>query len=137
MIKSKLLLFYEMLLNTYYYNQNKDEETSKEYAYSAVRNLIGLVVFMPSMVILAIVTCLFKFEISLLAGPMFFVITGVFLYMYILLTKKFFKPLFNNVELKKEKPPKNYFFVVTLALAGLFGGGMYVLGRVLTIYLCG
>ncbi|GIQ60553.1 hypothetical protein ACHRVW_09035 [Flavobacterium collinsii] len=135
-MKSKLLLLYEKLLNTYYFNQNEDEETSRDYAYSTVRNMFGAIIYMLSIVILSLVTCVFKLKISLLDGPMFFITIGVFLYIYLLLTKKFLKPLFNKTELKKEKTPKEYFFAITVISTGLFCGGMYVLGRLLTIYLC-
>jgi FtsH-binding integral membrane protein len=136
-MKSKMLLFYSMFLNTYYYSQNKDEETSRRDAYAAIRNLIGLAFFLSSVVILAVIICVFKLKMKFLDGPGFFLIVGVCLYYYLFLTKKFLKPIFDNVELKKEKPPKNYYYVFTIVLVGLFSGGMYVLGRLLTIYLCG
>lgn len=126
-----------MFLHSYYHNQSRDEETSREYAYVAIRNILGAIIFMSSVVILTVTTCIFELKIHLLKGPRFFVITGLSLYIYLLLTKKFFKPLFNNIELKKEKPPKNYFFVIAVISTGLFCGGMYVLGILLTIYLCG
>ncbi|WP_205423322.1 hypothetical protein, partial [Flavobacterium sp. CLA17] len=109
----------------------------KRYAYSAVRNFIGAVIYMSSVVIFSVITCIFKLKIEFLNRPVLYVISGVFIYYYLLLAKKFLKPIFDNLELKEEKPPKDHFFVITLILAGLYGGGMYVLGRVLTIYLCG
>lgn len=126
-----------MFLNTYYYHQGNDEETSRDYAYSAVRNILGLVIYMSFIVLLSIITCVFELKISFLNRPTFLVITSLFLLGYLLLTKKKLKPLFSNVNLKKERPEKNNFFVITLILTGLFSGGMYVLGRLLTFYLCG
>lgn len=126
-----------MLLHSYYYGQHYDEETSREYAYTAIRNLLAALILWSSIIILSAMTCVFGLKIRLLDGPIFFVTTGVLLCIYLLFTKKFFKPIFNNIELEKEKTPKKYFFVITVVSAGLFSGGMYILGRGITICLCG
>lgn len=137
-MKSRLLLFYEKLLNSYYYNQDHDEETSKRYAYVAVRNVVGVVIFMSSVVIFAIVKCVFNINIDLkenrLTGYIFMAILVMW---YLSFSKKNLKPMFDGIELKKERPPKDHFFLVSVVLFGLFSGGMYALGRLLTIYLCG
>lgn len=136
-MKSKLLLFYSMFLNTYFYSQNKDEETSKKDAYTAIRNILGTVIFMSSIVVFAVIICAFQLKTSFLNRPVLYLVIGGCLYSYVLFTKKFLKPLFDNVELRKEAPPKNYYFLITIVSVGLYGGAMYFLGRLLTIYLCG
>lgn len=136
-MKSKLLLFYSMFLNTYYYNQNKDEKTSKKYAYTAVRNILGAVIFLTSIVIFVVTICVFQFKTDFLNRPVLYLIVGICLYSYVLFTNKFLKPIFDSVEIRKEEPPKNYYFAITIVSLALYGGAMYTLGRLLTTYLCG
>lgn len=137
-MKSKLLLFYEKLLNSYYYNLDYDEETSKRYAYVAVRNVIGVVIFTFSLVIFVIATCVLNVNVNLkgnrLTGYLFMVILIIW---YLSFSKKNLKPMFDGIELKNEKPPKDHFFLLSVVLFGLFAGGMFVIARVLTVYLCG
>lgn len=136
-MKSKLILYYEVVFNTLYYKYYKDEEKSRKLAFGVVRNAIGVIIFMLSIVLFVVIMCVFKLNASFLSRPLIYLISGVCLYYYYyLITKKFLKPVFNNVELRKEKP-SNYYYEISVVLLCLFGGAMYVLGRLLTIYLCG
>lgn len=136
-MKSKLILYYEVVLNAFYYKYYKeDEEKSRKLAFGVVRNAIGVIFFMLSVVLFVVVACIFELNISFLNRPLLYLISGVCIYYYYLISNKFLKPMFENVELKKEKT-SNYHYEISVVLLCLFGGGMYVLGRVLTIYLCG
>lgn len=133
--KSKLVLFYEMFLNTYYYNQNKDLELSKKLAYVAIRNIIGVVVFMFSLLLLVVVTGVFDIVLDLRKNRfILYFIMGIFIFTYFYFSKKFLKPIFDDVELGKEKPSKN-FFLITVVLLGLFGGVMFAFLKLLNFYL--
>lgn len=137
-MKSKLLLFYQKLLNTYYYNQNHDEETSKRYAYVAIRNIIGVAIFMFSMVIFVVVTCAFNINVNLKGNRLTaYLFMAILIIWYIYFSKKTLKPLFDGIELKKEKPPKDNFFLIAVVLFALFAGSMFVFARLIGIYLCG
>lgn len=131
-----LLLYYEVVFNSLYYKYYKeDEEKSKKLAYGVVRNSIGVMIFLVSIVLFVVITCVFKLNTNFLSRSLLYLISGVFIYFYYLMTEKFFKPLFDNVELKKEKP-SNYNYEISVVLFSLLGGGMYLLGRLLTFYLC-
>ena len=136
-MKSKLLLFYEKLLSTYCYSINYDEEKSRRYAYYAIRNIIGILLFMFSLVIFVLITCIYNINIDLKgnrpAGYLFLFVVG---YCYLSLTKKYLKPMFDSIELKKEKASK-FFFISLLIIIGVFGGLMFVIARLLNIFLCG
>lgn len=137
-MKSKLVLFYEKLLNNYYYHLNYDEETSKRYAYVAIRNVIGLVVFMFSLVIFVVITCAFNININIKGNRLSaYIVMGILIVWFIYFSKKNLKPLFDGIELKSEITPKDNFFMILLFLVGLFAGGMFVIARLTNIYLCG
>lgn len=137
-MKSKLLLFYEKLLNNYFYHQNYDEETSKKYAYVAIRNIMGVIVFMFSMIILVVITCAFSININFKGNRLSgYLIMAILIVWFIYFCKRTLKPLFNGIELKAEKPPKDNFFLILLFSVGLFAGGMFVIARLTAIYLCG
>ena len=136
-MKSKLITFYQILLSTYFYSIKYDEEKSRRYAYYAIRNLIEVLIFMFSLVIFVVITCLYNITIDLkgnrLAGYFFMIVVG---FSYISLTKKYLRPIFNGIELKKEKASK-FFFIGLLIIVGLFGAAVYAIPRILNIYLCG
>lgn len=136
-MKSKLITFYQKLLSTYFYSIKYDEEKSRRYAYYAIRNLIGVLIFMFSLVIFVVITCTYNINIDLkgnrLAGYFFMIVVG---FSYISLTKKYLSPIFNGIELKKEKA-SNFFFIGLLIIVGLFGGAVYAIPRILNFYLCG
>lgn len=137
-MKSKLIFFYERLLNSYYYNQNYDEETSKRYAYVAIRNIIGVIFFMSSLVLFVILRCVLEVNVSLKENrPIAYLLMVILIISYLYFSKKNIKPMFNDIDLKNEKPPKDYFFLILVVSLGLFGGGMFVIARLLSIYLCG
>jgi hypothetical protein len=136
-MKSKLLLYYEVVFNSLYYKYYKeDEEKSKRLAFGVVRNGMGVMIFLIFVVCFVVFACVFKLNTSFLNRPLLYLIFGVCGYYYYLITEKFLKPLFDNAGLKKEKP-SNYYYEISVVLFSLFGGGMYVLGRLLTFYLCG
>lgn len=137
-MKSKLLLFYEKLLNNYYYHLNYDQETSKRYAYAAIRNILGITIFMFSMLFFVIITCLFNINVNIKGNRLSaYLIMAILLVWFIYFCKKTLKPLFDGIELKSEKTPKDNFFTILLLSVGLFAGGMFVIARLAAIYLCG
>lgn len=139
-MKSKLLLFYGMILNTYYYNYNKDEQTSRQLAFAITRNAIGVVLFMLLLVIYVVIKCICNLNIDLKGNrPLLYLFMTILLFSYLSLAKKTLKPMFDNVQLKKEKTSKNYhyYYIFSGVLLSVFGAGMYAVGRLLTIYLCG
>lgn len=137
MIKLKLISYYKMLFNTYYYNINYDEEKSKRYAYYAIRNIIGVIIFMLYVITFVIITCIYNINIDLKAnrplGYLFMIVIG---FSYFSISKKYLKPLFDDVKLEKEKASKK-FYIISIIGAGLFGGALYTIPRLLNIYLCG
>lgn len=136
-MKSKLFLFYEKLLNSYYYNQNYDEETSKRYAYAAVRNIIGATIFMFSLVIFSVFSCVFNVNSNLKGNRLIaYSFMAILVIWYLYFSKKSLKPIFDGIELKKEKPQKDHFFLITVILFSLFIGGMFVIARLLSFYVC-
>lgn len=134
-MKTKLILFYEMFLNTYYYNQKNDEETSKRYAYIAVRNIIGVIIFMFALVFLVVITCVLNIHTNIRGNRLIaYFVMGVFLFSYLSFSKKKLKPMFDGIELGNVKPSKN-FFLITVVLFGLFTGLMFAVARLLNYYL--
>lgn len=134
-MKTKLILFYEMLLNTYYYNQKNDEETSKRYAYVAVRNIIGVIIFMFALVFFVVITCVLNIHTNLRGNRFIaYFFMGVLMFTYLSFSKKKLKPMFNGIELGNVKPSK-YFFIITVSLFGLFAGLMFAVARLLNYYL--
>ena len=133
-MKTKLILFYETLLNNYFYYQNKDEETSKKFAYYSVRNIIGIVLFMFLLIFFVNILAVFKINLHLKHyRPLLYLLMAGVIIGYILLTKKYLKPIFDGIELQKEKPLKNNYSLYVVGIA-LFGGGMFVAARLITIY---
>lgn len=134
-MKTKLIMFYEMFLNTYYYNQKNDEETSKRYAYVAVRNIIGVILFMFALVFFVVVTCVLNIHTNLRGNRLIaYSVMGVLVFSYLSFSKKKLKPMFDTIELGNVKPSK-YFFLITLVLFGLFAGLMFAVARLLNYYL--
>lgn len=130
-------MFYEKLLNDYFYNQNYDEETAKRYAYIAIRNIIGASIFMFCIVISVIFKCILNLHTDIKGNrPVAYVFMATFIFAYLSFTKKFLKPMFATIELKKDKPVRNYFFLICIILFSLFCGGMFVIARLLNFYLC-
>lgn len=140
MMKSKLLLFYSMILNTYYYNYNKDEETSRQLAFTITRNAIGVVLFMLLLVLYIVIKCVFHLNMNLKGNrPLLYLFMVILLFSYLSLAKKSLKPIFDDVQLKNEKTSKkyHYYYIISGVILSLFGAGMYAVARLLTIYLCG
>lgn len=135
-MKSKIILYYELVLNSLYHKYYKDEEKSKRLAFGVVRNGIAVILFMFSIALFVVVACVFQLNTKFLNRPFLFLIFGTCIYCYYLISKRFLKPLFDNIELKKEKPSNNY-YEISVVLFSLFGGGMYALSRLLTFYLFG
>lgn len=134
-MKTKLILFYEMFLNTYYYNQKNDEETSKRYAYVAVRNIIGVIIFMLSLVFFVVITSTLNIHTNIRANRLIaYFVMGSLVFSYLSFSKKKLKPMFDGIELGNIKPPK-YFFLVTVSSFGLFAGLMFAVARLLNYYL--
>lgn len=59
-MKSKLILYYEVVFNSLYYKYYKDEEKSRKLAFGVVRNAIGVIIFMLSIVLFVVVMCVFS-----------------------------------------------------------------------------
>lgn len=134
-MKLRLRLFYEELLNNYYHHQNYDEETSKRYAYTAIRNIIGIAIFMFSIVIFVIITSVFSVNINIKGNRLSAYLTmAILIVWFIYFCKKTLKPLFHGIEIKSEKNPKNNFFIILLFLVGIFTAVMFVIARIIVIY---
>lgn len=134
-MKSQLILFYKKLLNIYYYNHNNDEEKSKKLAYVAIRNILGVVIIMSCLVFFVVISCVYNININLKENKvLIYFIFSIFI--YLLIAKKFLKPIFDGIELKRERPPKDHFFLISVVLFGLFIGLMFVIARLLNFYLC-
>lgn len=136
MLKQKLILFYTMLFSTYYYSIKYDEEKSRNYAYYAIRNIIGIIIFMFLLIFFVTITCIYNININLKGNRLVgYFLMGALIFSYLFLAKKKIKPMFNGIEPKKEKATEN-FFIWLLFIVGIFGALVYVIPRLLNIYLC-
>jgi hypothetical protein len=135
-MKSKLISYYKMFFNTYYFVFNYNEEKSRNYAYYAIRNMIGVVIFMLLLVIYVVVTCMNNINLNLKGNrSLLYLFMAVLVFSFLSVTKKHLKPIFGGIQLESEKASKKY-FIITLVIVGIFGSGVYAIPRLLHIYLC-
>lgn len=133
-MKSKLILFYRILLNNYYHYQRKDDETAKKLAYTSVRNLIGVAIFMFLLIAYVTITGYFHVHLNLKKNRiLLYLIFGALLFGFVSLSKKKLKPIFQDIEIDNEKPAKNYYNLYVF-FAFLFGASMFGIARLITIY---
>ena len=135
---SKLRWIYTMQLNYHYYSKKKEINKAKELSFGIVRNLIGVIVFMCLLFLYVVISCAFHLRFNAgnyrLQGYLVF---GVMIVSYMYFGKKRIKPLFSDIEvIDKDLYIKNNYHIYLAISMGLFGGAMYVISRLITIYFC-
>lgn len=130
---------YTKLVLVYNLTQNNDLTKSKELAYTAIRNTIGVLLFFSIIVIQSLIDIFITdFRIERSDFPIYYLYLGLgFLIIgFILLSKVYLKP---RLEYFSEIKPKNlkklkWFFIRYIISIALFGGLIFIILRLLYIY---
>ncbi|WP_026934266.1 hypothetical protein [Christiangramia echinicola] len=131
---------YTKLVLVYNITQNKDLDISKELAYTAIRNTIGVLLFFSIIFIQSLIDLFITdFRIKRSDFPIYYLYLGLgfIIIGFIYFSKVYLKPNLEyspNGETKNPKKLKRYFTGYIISIA-LFGGLMFVILRMLYIYL--
>ena len=131
---------YTKLVLVYNITQNKDLDKSKELAYTAIRNTIGVLLFFSIIFIQSLIDLFITdFRIKRSDFPIYYLYLGlgIIIIGFIFFSKVYLKPnleYFPNPETKNPRKLKRYFTGYIICIA-LFGGLIFVLLRMLYIYL--
>ncbi len=131
---------YTKLVLVYNITQNKDLDKSKELAYTAIRNTIGVLLFFSILFIQSMIGLFITdFRIKRSDFPIYYLYLGlgIIIIAFIHFSKVYLKPnleYFPNGETRNPKKLKRYFTGYVISLA-LFGGLIFIILRMLYIYL--
>ena len=130
---------YTKLVLAYNLTQNNDFNKSKELAYIAIRNTIGVLLFFSIIFIQSIIDLFITdFRIKRSDFPVYYLYLGlgILIIGFVIFSKVFLKPKLQylpKLETKNLKKLKRYFIGYIISIA-LFVGLIFVLLRILYIY---
>ncbi len=131
---------YTKLVLVYNLTQNKDLDKSKELAYTAIRNTIGVILFFSVIFFQSLIDLFITdFRIKRSDFPIYYLYLGlgIIIIGFIFFSKVYLKPkleYFPNRETKNLRKLKRFFTGYIISIA-LFGGLIFVILRLLYIYI--
>lgn len=135
----KINKIYSKLVLVYHLTQNKDLIKSKKLAYIAIRNTIGVLLFLSLIFIQSLIDLFITdFRIRRSDFPVYYLYLGlgILIIGFIFFSKAYLKPKLEYIP--KPKPNNlaslKWFFIGYLISIALFGGLIFILIRLLYIY---